>query len=186
MKIVGGKNKMNEAEKECCEHKKEIEELKTLSEEKDSKLEEQKNQMLRLMADFDNFKKRTITEKEDIICFSNETLILAILPILDNFDRAFLHAAETKDSAVNDELLKGFALIKKQLEDILNKVGLSKIDALGKKFDPVYHEAILTREASDHPEGIVIEEMQKGYMLKEKVIRPTMAIVSKKGEGKDE
>ncbi|MFA5103722.1 MAG: nucleotide exchange factor GrpE [Candidatus Margulisiibacteriota bacterium] len=186
MKIVGGKNKMSETEKECCEHKREIEELKKLIEEKDTKFEEQKNQMLRLMADFDNFKKRTVTEKEDIICFSNETLILALLPILDNFDRAFVHAAETKDSAANDELLKGFALIKKQLEDILNKVGLSKIDALGKKFDPVYHEAVLTRDTQDQPEGLVIEEMQKGYMLKEKVIRPAMAIVSKKGEAKDE
>lgn len=186
MKVVGGKNKMNDVEKECCEHKKEIEELRRSIDEKEAKFEEQKNQMLRLMADFDNFKKRAAVEREDIICFSNETLILALLPILDNFDRAFLHASETKDTAVNDEILKGFALIKKQLEDILSKIGLSKIDALGKKFDPVYHEAVLTRESSNQPEGIVIEEMQKGYMLKEKVIRPTMAIVSKKGEGNDE
>ncbi len=186
MKIVGGKNKMNDAEKECCEHKKEIEELKRSIEEKDAKFEEQKNQMLRLMADFDNFKKRAATEREDIICFSNETLILALLPILDNFDRAFVHAEECKGKDISDELLKGFALIKKQLEDILSKIGLSRIDALGKKFDPVYHEAVLTKESPDQPEGMVIEEMQKGYMLKEKVIRPTMAIVSKKGDSRDE
>lgn len=186
MKIVGGKNKMNETEKDCAQHEKEIEELKRSAEEKDARYEEQKNQMLRLMADFDNFKRRVSAERDDIICFSNETLILALLPILDNFDRAFAHAEECKDKGINEELLKGFALIKKQLEDTLNKMGLSKMDALGKKFDPVYHEAVLTREAADQPEGLVLEEMQKGYMLKDKVIRPTMAIVSKKGGHEDE
>ncbi len=186
MKIVGGKSKMNEKENEAGQSGKEIEELKKALDEKESRFEEQKNQMLRLMADFDNFKKRSAAEREEIICFSNETLILALLPILDNFDRAFAHAEECKGRDISDELLKGFALIKKQLEDILSKVGLSRIDALGKKFDPVYHEAVLTRGSKEHPEGTVIEEMQKGYMLKEKVIRPTMAIVSKKGEGSDE
>ena len=158
-------------------------EKKELSDEKDAKIEEQKNQILRLMADFDNYKKRAAAEREEIICFSNEVLILGILPILDNFDRAFLHTEETaKASTVNDELIKGFALIKRQLEDLLGRAGLTTIEAMGNNFDPHYHEAIMTRESKDQPEDIIIEEMQKGYMLKEKVIRPSMVIVSKKGE----
>jgi len=181
MKILGGKNKMAEENKICCEHEKEVEDLKRAIEDKDAKFEEQKNQMLRLMADFDNFKKRTSAEKEDIICFSNEALIFALLPILDNFDRAFVHTDCAKDNTVNEEVIKGFALIKKQLEDVLQKVGLKKIDALGKNFDPFYHEAVITKEVPEKPDGMILEEMQKGYMLKEKVIRPSMVIVSKKG-----
>ncbi len=185
MKVIGGKHKIEDVEKILEANQKEIDELKKLLEEKDQKIEEQKNQLLRLMADFDNYKKRSNAEKEEIICFSNETLILALLPILDNFDRAFSHAQEAKGKDISDDLLKGFALIKKQLEDVLNKIGLSTIDAVGKQFDPVYHEAVLTREVEDQPENIVVEEMQKGYMLKDKVIRPTMAIVSKKKGGSE-
>lgn len=186
MKIVGGKKKMSDSDKDLEKLQEEIEQLKKVIEEKDAKIEEQKNQLLRLMADFDNYKKRSNAEREEIICFSNETLILALLPILDSFDRAFAHAQECKGKDISEDLLKGFALIKRQLEDVLTKVGLSKIDALGKEFNPVYHEAVLTKEVADQPEGIVVEEMQKGYMLKDKVIRPTMAIVSKKGECKNE
>jgi len=171
MKIMGGKNQMPD-------NREELEELKRLAEEKDIKLEEQKNQMLRLMADFDNFKKRAAAEREDIICFSNEALILALLPILDNFERAMRHSDNCK--TIDEELLKGFALIKKQLEDVLTKIGLAPIKSLGKAFDPNIHEAVLTKEDPDKEDGTVIEEMQKGYTLRDKVIRPSMVIVAKK------
>lgn len=168
-----------EGGKESESLKKEIEELNKQVEEKDAKLEEQKNQMLRLMADFDNFKKRAASEREEIICFSNEALILALLPILDNFDRAMKHTDGCK--TMDEEILKGFALIKRQLEDVLTKIGLSPVEAIGKKFDPNYHEAVLTKEAGTAEDGTVIEEMQKGYSLRDKVIRPSMVIVAKKG-----
>ncbi len=147
--------------------------------EKDILIGEQKKQILRLMADFDNFKKRAEKEREDIICFSNEVLIVSLLPILDNFDRAMKHVDASRVEGEEDELLKGFALIKKQMEDLLSKAGVTAIDAVGKKFDPFYHEAILTKE-SPMDEGTVIEEMQKGYLLRDKVIRPSMVIVAKK------
>lgn len=157
----------------------ELEELKKQIDEKECKLEEQKNQILRLMADFDNFKKRAASERDEIICFSNEVLVLELLPILDNFERALSHAEKDPASA-SSEFMKGMALIKRQLQDVLTKVGLSPVEAIGKQFDPYLHEAVLTRE-SDQEDNIVVEEMQKGYKLKEKVIRPSMVIVSKKG-----
>jgi molecular chaperone GrpE len=177
MKIIGGNKKMADDKKSGGGTA--GEELNKQIEEKDAKIEEQKNQLLRLMADFDNFKKRAQAEREEIISFSNETLILAILPILDNFERAMVHAIECKTRETNDELIKGFALIKKQLEDILAKIGVSAIESLGQKFDPHIHEAVLSKEAEGKEDNTVIEEMQKGYTLKGKLIRPSMVIVAK-------
>lgn len=182
MKIIGGKKNMEEQKEACCGHIQELEDLNKQLEERDCKLEEQKNQLLRLMADFDNYKKRASQERDEIICFSNEATLLALLPILDNFDRAMDHAEKAEGHSVNEEIIKGFALIKKQLEDVFSKMGLKQIEAAGKIFDPFYHEAVLTRESKDHEEGVIIEEMQKGYSLKDKVIRPSMVIVSKKGD----
>lgn len=182
MKIIGG-NKMTESETEVITLQKENESLKKELDEKNSKIEEQKNQILRLLADFDNFKKRSSQERDEIIAFSNEALIIAILPILDNFERAFVHAKEAKEEHIREELIKGFALIKRQLEDVLTRIGLVTIETQGKQFDPYLHEAVLTKEAKDKPDGIVLEEMQKGYTLKGKVIRAAMVIVSKKEGG---
>ncbi len=180
MKIMGGgKKKVNVEKKEecCCEGN----DCNKIIEEKDAKIEEQKNQMLRLMADFDNYKKRALADREEIICFSNEVLILELLPIIDSFERAMSHALSKKHSAEAEEMIKGFALIKKQLEDMLAKTGLKAIESTGKEFDPNLHEAVLAKEAEGIEDGMVLEEMQKGYKLKEKVIRPSMVIVSKKG-----
>ena len=148
-------------------------------EEKDAKIEEQKNQLLRLMADFDNFKKRTSAEKEEIVFFSNEALIIVLLPILDNFDRAMEHANGCEKEKVNEEFIKGFALIKKQFEDVLQKIGVCHTECLGKPFDPNFHEAVITKKVEGVEDGIVAEEMQKGYTFRGKLIRPSMVIVSK-------
>lgn len=182
MKIIGG-NKMAEAETGVLALQKENEGLKKDLDERNSKIEEQKNQMLRLLADFDNFKKRSAQERDEIIAFSNEALIIALLPIMDNFERAFVHTKEIKDDPNKEELIKGFALIKRQLEDVLTRIGLVTIETQGKQFDPYLHEAVLTKESKDHPDGVILEEMQKGYALKGKVIRPAMVIVSKKEGG---
>lgn len=136
-------------------------------------LAETKNRLLRALADFDNYKKRSALEREQFVQFANEALITELLPILDGFNRALQHSA-------SEELTKGIALIKKQLEDILAKHGIKEIEALGKPYDPNLHEAILSKEDSG-PEGVIIEEMQKGYSLHGRVIRPSMVIVSKKG-----
>ena len=136
---------------------------------------ELKDRLLRTLADFDNYKKIQAREKEQFVKFANETIIIDLLPVVDNFARAL---AAAKD---NEEIKKGLALIKKQLEDSLKKHGVAEIEALGKTYDPNFHEAILQKEA-DGPENINIEEVQKGYTLRGKVIRPTMVIVSKNKE----
>jgi Molecular chaperone GrpE (heat shock protein) len=140
-------------------------------------LAEGKNRMLRAMADLDNFKKRSLLEREQFVQFANETLISDTLPVLDGFARALDAAAKMK---AGEEMTKGLALIKRQLEDILTKHGVKVIEAVGKVYDPNLHEAILQKEDSG-PDNVIIEEMQKGYTLHGRVIRPSMVIVSKKG-----
>jgi len=138
---------------------------------KDEIIEDQKNRLLRALADFDNFKKRVIIEQEQFVKFSNEKLILELLPVLDGFNRAI--GTSKKD----EHLLKGISLIRKQMFEALNKFGLEEIEAIGKKYDPALHEAFLKKESTEE-ENIIIEEAQKGYMLHGKTIRPSMVIVS--------
>jgi molecular chaperone GrpE len=139
-----------------------------------SEMETLKNQLLRALADFDNFRKRATLEKEEIAKYSNETLIKELLIILDGFDKAmgFMKTADKED------LIKGIALIRKQLEDTLSKFGVSEVEAMNKKYDPHLHEAILMKE-SEKENGTIIEVMQKGYVLNGRLIRPSMVIVSK-------
>jgi molecular chaperone GrpE len=140
-------------------------------------IEEHKNKLLRALADFDNYKKRVAIEREQFVQFANEALISELLPIVDGFGRAMGAAEKVK---AGEEMIKGLALIKKQFEDVLKKHGVQEIEALGKPYDANFHEAILQKE-HEGPEGVIVEEMQKGYALHGRVIRPSMVIVSKKG-----
>lgn len=157
--------------KELPPEKSEVELLK-------EQVADHKNRLLRSLADFDNYKKRVALEKEQFVQYANEAIVSELLPVTDGFQRA-MDAA--KKMQASEEMLKGLALIKKQLEDALKKHGLQEIEALGKAYDANVHEAILQKE-HDGPEGIIIEEAQKGYTLHGRVIRPSMVIVSKKGE----
>lgn len=157
-------------QKELPPEKTEVELLK-------EQLEEQKNKLLRALADFDNYKKRMAIEREQFVQFANEALIIELLPVIDSLVRALLAAEKIKKS---EEMIKGLALVKRQLEDALRKFGVAEIESIGKPYDPNLHEAILQKESSE-PEGVVLEEMQKGYTLHGRAIRPSMVIVSKKG-----
>jgi molecular chaperone GrpE len=168
--------KMSEEESKTAEEQ----DLKTSGPQdlKTDELEETKSRLLRALADFDNYKKRMALEREQFVQYANEAIITDLLPILDGFTRA-LDAAEKANAG--EDLIKGIALIKRQCEDVLKKHGVTEIEALGKPYDPNVHEAILQKEHAG-PEGIVIEEMQKGYTLHGRVIRPSMVIVSKGGK----
>lgn len=155
--------------KELPPEKSEVELLK-------EQVEENKNKYLRALADFDNYKKRVAIEREQFVQFANETLISELLPIIDGFARAMDAAEKVK---AGEEMIKGLALIKKQFEDVLKKHGVEEIEAFGKPYDANVHEAILQKE-HEGPEGVIIEEMQKGYALHGRVIRPSMVIVSKR------
>ena len=152
----------------------EIDLLKDQVAEKEKLIEEQKNKYLRALADLDNYKKRVNLEKDELIRYSNELLVKELLPAIDGFAKAIDHAKKTN----NDDLLKGIALIKKQIEDSIAKFGVKEIEAAGKPYDPSLHEAIIMK-GSDKVPGIILEEIQKGYTMHERLIRPAMVIVSK-------
>lgn len=127
---------------------------------------------LRLMADFQNYKRRTEKEKGDIYAFANEKIVSELLNVIDNFERA-LDAGSDGDSFV-----EGMNLIFKQLQGVLEKAGVVEIEALGKDFDPNFHHAVLTEDSTEYESGKVTAVLQKGYLLNNKVIRPTMVKVA--------
>jgi len=136
--------------------------------------EEYFNYLQRLKAEFDNFRKRTGKEKEEISKYASERIISSLLPVLDNFERALESAKKNKDF---DSFSQGVEMIFRQFMKILEEEGLRPIEAVGKPFDPNLHEAMF-REESDQEENIILEELQKGYYLKDKVIRPSRVKVS--------
>lgn len=137
-----------------------------------SEIEELKNQLLRLQADFVNYKNRTEREKSNSIILANEGLILKLLPVLDNFNRAFTHVN------IEDETIKGFVMIKEQFESILKTEMVEEIESDGAVFDPNLHNAVMTESKDGVESGIVLETFEKGYKIKDKVIRPSMVKVS--------
>lgn len=143
-----------------------------VEEKLNSEIEELKNQLLRLQADFVNYKNRTEREKSNSIILANEGLILKLLPVLDNFNRAFTHVN------IEDEAIKGFVMIKEQFESILKTEMVEEIESDGAVFDPNLHNAVMTESKDGVESGIVLETFEKGYKIKDKVIRPSMVKVS--------
>jgi molecular chaperone GrpE len=128
----------------------------------------------RLAADFENYKRRTRQELADRTQYANEELVAKLLPILDNFRRALDHAPQ----GVDRNWFEGIKLVARQFEDVLQAQGLSQIPAVGEKFDPSQHEAIAREETDEHEEGTVVEELQPGYRLHNRVLRPTLVKVA--------
>lgn len=141
------------------------------------------DKILRLQADFENMRKRLEREKQDFVKFANEGIILELLNILDDLERA-VNLAETKHEDL-PAFLKGIEMILAHLYEMLKEYGVRPIEAQGKLFDPAYHEALMQVEDQSVPEHTVLEEMQKGYMLNDRVIRTVKAKVSKKNEDKE-
>ncbi|MDR3541716.1 MAG: nucleotide exchange factor GrpE [Desulfosporosinus sp.] len=140
-----------------------------------AKAEEHYDHLLRLQADFDNYRKRSQKEKTELIKYASERIVEDLLPVLDNFERAASAAKVNPDFAA---FSKGVDLIFRQLQTALYKEGLKAMEAVGQPFDPNLHEAVLRVASEEHPENTVVEELQKGYYLKEKVLRPCMVKVS--------
>jgi len=131
---------------------------------------------LRLLAEYDNFRKRSAREIETLFKTATGNLIKELLPILDNLDRATEHR---ENKTTLEEYVKGIALIEDQLRDILARAGLEPIEVVGKPFDPNLHDAVMQIESDEYEPGIVTTETQKGYMFSGKVIRYPKVIVSK-------
>ena len=143
------------------------------SEEQAKELEDR---LLRLAAEYDNYRKRTAREFESILQNANENLISKLLDTMDNFERALDSAKSSNDY---DSFRKGVELIYTHLKELLEKEGLKEIDAVCKPFDPNFHEAVTQCESDEHDEGIVADQMCKGYLLNEKLLRPSKVVVSK-------
>jgi len=145
--------------------------------------EQFRDKHLRLQAEFDNYRKRSIKEKAEFIKFANEGLIIELLGILDNFERGIKAADLKKDF---DLLHQGVDMISRQLHELLGTKGLRKIKAVGEKFDPHQHEAMEVVEAEDISEDTVIEELQPGYLLNDRIVRPAKVKVAKVKEEEKE
>lgn len=141
--------------------------------------EEFKDKYLRAHAEVDNVRKRSIKEKEEYAKFANEELLGEILYVVDNFDRALGHMNNTQRG---ESILEGIKMIQKQFHMLLELKGVKRIEAIGKKFDPALHEAVEHIEVEENRDGIVIEELQAGYVLNARLLRPAVVKVGKKKE----
>jgi molecular chaperone GrpE len=146
--------------------------------ERAGKADEHWDRLLRTTADFDNFKKRAAREKQDAIKFANESLLEKLIPVLDSMEMA-LTAAQANQSEGGNSLQAGFSMIGQQLKKVLGDAGLEEVDATDKAFDPNLHEAVAQKETLDVPEGQVVQQLRKGYKLRERLVRPASVVVSK-------
>lgn len=155
----------------------EIEELKNKLKQKEEEANEYLEMAQRLKAEFENYRRRTEKEKADLVEYGKEQVILDILPVIDNFERAL--ETQYDDNGENGSFKEGINLIYKQFKGILEKMGVKEIESLGQMFDPYKHHAVMQEEADGKKENEIIEVFQKGYMFNNKVIRPSMVKVAK-------
>ncbi len=140
--------------------------------EKDPEEEALNVKYMRLMADFQNFKRRTEKEKSDIYAFANEKIVRELLDVIDNFERALAAGND------GDKFLEGMEMILKQLLAVLERAGVTEIKCLGEDFDPNFHNAVMTEDSAEYESGKVTEVLQKGYILNNRTIRPAMVKVA--------
>jgi molecular chaperone GrpE len=136
-----------------------------------------KDQLLRTKADWDNYRKRTIREKEEAVKYASESVLEKLLPILDSFEMGLQAAQKASDPTA---IAHGMQLIYSQFQSLFKDLGVETIDAVGQPFDPHRHEAIGHQESHDHPEGTVSGQLRRGYKLKDRLLRPASVFVAKK------
>jgi molecular chaperone GrpE len=146
-----------------------------------AKADEHWDRLLRVTADFENFKKRAARERTEAAQFANAALLQKLLPVLDNFEMAQA-AAQAAQGDKLAALQTGIAMIQQQMKSALTESGLEELDASGKAFDPTFHEAVSQQETESAPEGRVVQQLRKGYKLRERLLRPAAVIVAKKPE----
>ncbi|MFA4934382.1 MAG: nucleotide exchange factor GrpE [Candidatus Methanoperedens sp.] len=182
------KKQINEEENTSSDAGEEIEETGVPLQENDirkepdnvkKQLEEEKDRYLRLNAEFDNFRKRILKEREEFIKYANEKLVLELIDVLESLERGI---ENTKKAGDKDKLIEGMELVYKQFKNVLEKNGLTPIKAIGEKFDHYKHEAMMQTITDECDEGVILEEFARGYMLNGKVIRYSKVRVSKNKE----
>ncbi|UCZ54485.1 nucleotide exchange factor GrpE [Bacillus shivajii] len=141
----------------------------------EQKVQEATDRLLRVQADYDNFRRRTKQEKEAEAKYRSQRLAEEILPVLDNFERGL---AINPESDETNSLLQGMEMVYRQLKDALEKEGVKPIQTVGETFDPQIHQAVMQVESDEYDSNVVVEELQKGYKLNDRVIRPAMVKVN--------
>lgn len=154
-------------------------EIKKMTEQlrlKEEEAKENYNRFLRSCAELENFKKRTAKEKEDFIKYAQESMVRDLLPVLDNLERAVEHSKASQDF---NGLVEGVAMTVKQFFQCLDKFGVAVVTSVGERFDPAKHEAIMQVEEGDYDADTVVGEHQKGYIINDRLLRPSLVTVAK-------
>jgi molecular chaperone GrpE len=144
-----------------------------------AKADDSWERLVRTAADFENFKKRATRERQDAARFANESLIQKLIPVVDNFEMA-LSVAQPDSEKNLPSLQAGIAMIQQQLKAVLAEAGVEEVDATGKPFDPNMHEAVSEQESAEVAEGHVLQQLRKGYKLRERLLRPATVVVARK------
>jgi molecular chaperone GrpE len=154
-----------------------IDELKSKLEEKEREAKENYDRFLRNAAELENYKKRSARQMDEFRKYANESLIMELLTVVDNLERAIQSSHDDENS--NAGVVAGVQMTLNEILKILDKFGVKPIDSLEQIFDPAFHQAVMQAEASDFPAKTVIEELQKGYLIHDRLLRPAMVVVSK-------
>lgn len=154
----------------------EVAELRQKLEEKIKEAEENYARLLRLAADMENLKKRQERERAELLQFANENLVKELLPVVDNLERALDHGRQLEAPKA---LLEGIELVHQAFLKALDRFGVTAHDSLGQQFDPAFHNAMMEEEAPEVPGGSVIKELQKGYLMHQRLLRPAMVVVAR-------
>ena len=153
-----------------------VEELEEKLQAAQEEAKESYDRFLRISAEFENYKKRSIREMEDFRKFANELLIKELLSVVDNLERAITSTDNKGNSG--DNVVEGVDLILKEILKVFERFKVSEIDCIEKPFDPSFHQAVMREENDDYPENTVVKELQKGYLLHDRLLRPAMVAVS--------
>ena len=154
-----------------------VKELQEKLDAKDEEARENYDKFLRVSAEFDNYKKRSARELEDFRKFANQSLLKEMLSVVDNLELA-IHSADANKAGKNS-LREGLDLTHREILRVFEKFRVTPIESKGKAFDPTYHEAVMQEETDEFPENTVITEMQKGYLIHDRLLRPAMVVVAK-------
>jgi molecular chaperone GrpE len=160
-----------------------IKELEAKLETKEKEAGETYDRLLRVSAEFDNFKKRSTREMDEYRKFANQSLIKEMLSVVDNLELAMNSTNGHK--AIDKDLVQGLEMTHKEILKVFEKFNVKPIDAIGQPFDPAFHEAVMQEETNDSPKNTVINELQRGYMIHDRLLRPSMVVVAKPKENRD-
>lgn len=157
-----------------------LKELEAKLESAEKEAQETYDRLLRVSAEFENYKKRSSREMDEYRKFANESILKEMLTVVDNLERA-IHSSNSEEN-LSSSIVEGVDMTLKEILKIFEKFGVRPIEALDHGFDPTYHQAVAQENSDDHPDNTVIRELQKGYTIHDRLLRPAMVIVSKAGD----